>query len=302
MIGKLNSAVATAAMAGFLVTTLGAASPARAETIAIQQYFSPAPNVFGSPSWAGYVANAMNSLENNLGNIGNPATDPTAYYQLNSGTFTPGMAEVTSFNSWLGQANPAAPFNNELGNRLHAGVVVTDTGGTFTLADVSFAMHSSDTFADFTDAGTCPSGSGGSLCWENNLAGTDFSTGTRIGINFGSDGAPGGGDDTVYDVSNAGTDATPLNELIYVGDGNAFWPGGPGDSLTGQAAMDEWTNYMLVNNLSISNVYCVKDTCNEATVTVATPEPASIALLGFGMVGLGLRRLRRRRQRNANHG
>ena len=295
MIGKSKTAVATVAMAGLLAGTLASMGSARADTITIQQYFSPAPNVFGSPSWAGYVANAMNSLENNLGNIGNPATDPTAYYQLNDGIFTPGMAEVTSFNSWMGQAGPAAPFNNELGNRLHAGVVITDTGGTFTLADVSFAMHSSDTAADFTDAGTCPSGAGGSLCWENDLSGTDFSKGTRIGINFGGDGAPGGGDDTVYDTSNPGNDATPLNELVYVGDGNAFWPGGPGDSLTGQAAMDEWTNYMKTNHLSISNVYCVKGTCNQATVAIATPEPASIAVLGFGMLGLGLRRLRRRK-------
>ena len=47
---------------------------------------SPAPNIFGSPSWAGYVINALNSLENDLGEIGNRSTDPTAYSIFDPGS------------------------------------------------------------------------------------------------------------------------------------------------------------------------------------------------------------------------
>ena len=127
------------------VLALAVVMPASAQgTITINQYASPAPNFYGSPSWAGYQANTMNSLVNNLGDIGNPATDPTAYQQLGA-SFTPGMIEVTSFPSWMGQANPTGAFANELGNRLHWGVTISDAGGTFTLAGVSFAFKSNDT-------------------------------------------------------------------------------------------------------------------------------------------------------------
>lgn len=99
---------------------------ARGEVM-MQVYPSSAPNVFGSPSWPGYLSNAMNSLHNGLGNIGNRATDPTAY-EIAGPFVTPGDFIVTSFNSWRGEAFPAAPFNAEFGNRMHFGLHIMGDG------------------------------------------------------------------------------------------------------------------------------------------------------------------------------
>src|SRR5262249_55423481 len=45
---------------------------------------SPAPNGFGSPSFAGYTANAITAIGGGLTSVGNPATTPTAYFRVSS--------------------------------------------------------------------------------------------------------------------------------------------------------------------------------------------------------------------------
>src|ERR1700687_1758036 len=74
-----------------------------------------------------------------------------------------------------------------------------------------------DTAANFTDPPSCASGAGGSLYWENNLAGTDFGNGRRVGSDAGGHSC---------DISHPCSDTTPLTFLAYVCDGNAEWPGG----------------------------------------------------------------------------
>ena len=64
-----------------------AVSPDAHGAVVMNVFVSPAPNVFGSPSWDGYVANALNSLENNLGNVGDRGLDPTAYEIIPDGSF-----------------------------------------------------------------------------------------------------------------------------------------------------------------------------------------------------------------------
>ena len=58
------------------ILVLGIATTSFA-TVTLDVYASSAPNAFGSPSWGGYVVNALNSLENGLGNIGEHFTTLT---------------------------------------------------------------------------------------------------------------------------------------------------------------------------------------------------------------------------------
>jgi hypothetical protein len=273
------------AAAAAVVGCISAPGLAAAGTITIQQYFSAAPNAFGSPSFDAWQANAINSLRNGLGNIGDPTTDPTAYVQLN-GTYNPGDAMVTSFPAWQGTADPTGAFASELGNRIHAGVVIVSET-PFDLQSVSFKFNSTDN----------------ALLYEGDLSGTSFGA-RRVGISYGGDGALGGGDDVVYDLGNPGTDSTLINELYYVGVGNAYWPGGadpsPSNPLLGrQGALDDTAQYIRDNLIGISNQYCVTDdagqsSCNTASLRLApVPEPATALTLAGSLLFLGLRRRRK---------
>jgi hypothetical protein len=264
---------------------LGASLTASA-SIKLDVVASSAPNAYGSPSWSGYVANALNSLGNNLGNIGSRATDPTAY-EVAGQYVQPGDFMVTTFNSWRGTVSPAAPFNNELGNRMHFGLHAYGDGTTqFKLEDLTFAVHSSDP--------------GDSLITTGNFIGYNFNGVTRYGINWGADRTKGGGDDIIY---TSGNGQTPVDELVYVGVGNALWPAGddpnPGNPAGGaQAAMDDTVNWILGNApFTITGQYWIQGDTGSDSVTVV-PEPTTIVagallLLPFGASTL---RLLRRKQ------
>jgi PEP-CTERM motif len=260
---------------------------AKADTITINQFFSAAPNAYGSLSWSGYEANALDSLQTTPGNpVGDPA-QPT-YYSVLGGTFDACNIMVTSFPSWNCSASPSGNFANELGERLHVGVVITDSGGTFDLQEVTFDLTSDDAAGNFVDAGDCPSGNGGSLCYVGDLSGVDFSSGSRIGLNSSGQ--------VICDITHACDDTTQISTLIYVGIGNAEWPGGPGDLLTGQTAIDATTSYINENISSISNEYCVTSdsngdsSCNTAIIRNANfvPEPSTLLLLGTSLCFLPL--------------
>jgi len=174
----------------------------------IQVFPSPAPNVFGSPSWPPYVVNALTALENGQSSIGNPATDPRAYYQVTQ--LNDRQNIVTPFPSWLGFANPGTTFGPafaaELGNRVHFGVHILGNGTKFSLSQLSFDMESTDPGDIFQFVG-------------------DFSvssySSTRIGINYGLDGKKGTPDDVLI---TAGPGTQLVDELVYVGVGNALAP------------------------------------------------------------------------------
>jgi len=238
--------------------------------VTIQVVPSSAPNVFGSPSWATYNANALNSLENNLGNIGDRATDPTAY-EMAPAIVDAGEYMVSSFNSWRGTVSPASPFAAELGNRMHFGLHAVGDGATqFALEDVSFEITSSD--------------GPNSLGFAGDFVGLDYSS-TRFGVDWGPDRAKGGGDDIVY---NSGNGTTPVDEIVYVGVGNAFWPGGgdpnPGNPIGGaQAAMDSSLAYVAANApFTITGSYTILGDSSSGSVTTIPAPASALALLGLG--------------------
>src|SRR5688572_19908847 len=87
-----------------------------------------APNVFGSPSYPGWVTNSFNALDQGLSTFGTPGTPE--YYKAQA-VVTRHEAIVTGFNSWKGVANPGAPFGAELGNRMLFGLHIFGNGQTF---------------------------------------------------------------------------------------------------------------------------------------------------------------------------
>jgi hypothetical protein len=274
---KVNRVKQTLGLVAPLVVLCVMAGSATAGTIAITVRASSAPNAFGSPSWSAYAANAMSSLQSGGGNVGDRNVDPTAYEILGP-SFEPGDAMVTSFNSWRGLAGPTGAFAGELGNRLHFGMAAIGDGSEqFTLRDVTFAITSSD----------------GVLNYFDDLSGTTLNGTTRIGVNYGADRVLGGGDDLLY--MSGESDTTVLDALFYVGAGNAYWPGGLGDPLTGQAALDATALHIEANHVSVTGSYAINGFSGSTTVASA-PLP-SAAVMGLGLLGaLGVAaRIKRRR-------
>jgi hypothetical protein len=257
-----------------IFSVFAATLPASAASISMESYASSAPNVFGSPSWPGYLSNAMTGLANGGATTGT-AGQPTLY---SSGTiFAPGDFIATGFNSWKGIENPGPPYEGENGNRLHFGVRVKGNGQQFALWDLNFDMHSNDA-AD-------------SLAFSGNYNGSNYSE-RRFGIDYGLDGMLGGGDDTIYNSGQSG--ALLVDELFNVGVGNAF-------AAYDSNQLADALLYIAENQyFRLDNRYWLTDrlgnTLAETSTYAATgedmapvPEPTSMLLLGSGLL-IGIRK------------
>lgn len=244
----INRLVATALAGAFAYACAGAANA----QLVMMVRPSSAPNIFGSPNWNAYNTNALNSLANNLGNIGNRNTDPTAY-EIAGPVIQPGDAIVAGFSSWRGAANPPAPFAGEFGNRLHFGLSIVG-GGTnpqFRLNDLTFDMSSGDP--------------GNSLGFVGDFVGLGYSA-TRFGIDFGANRVEGGGDDIMYTTGNG---LTLVDKIVYVGVGNAFdATSEPGT--TNQDKMDSAIAYIMSESMF------------DITCTYTMYAPGGVTVLGSG--------------------
>lgn len=256
---------------------LTGASSAVAGPVTLNVVASSAPNAYGSPSWSAYANNALNSLENNLGNIGDRSSDPTAY-EAAGAVVHPGEFMVTSFNSWRGTANPGAPFGSEYGNRMHFGLRAYGDGSTrFALEDLSFEITSTDPY--------------NALGYSGDFVGLNYNGTTRYGVDWGADRTKGGGDD-VYYLSGNGT--TLVDEIVYVGVGNAFWPQ-PQNGQSEQEAIDDAVAWVgSVPDFRIIGTYWIDGYSGSDEVAAVIPLPTPAVLGGVGLFGLATRRARRR--------
>ena len=201
-----------------------------------------APNgTSSSPSWNAWVANAIAALMNDpVTASGDQSIDPTTYELVDPSSPTaptneiqPSRMMVTPFNSWMGLA-PGA-FAPEFGNRVHFGLALeTDGNMKINIADLDIQwtkhwmnndmdMETSSIVLDPITAGS--------------FGGRDFSD-ALVGVDYGADGALGGGDDTVYTAGDADVDA-----IYYVGVGDGFEP----DDVPG--ATDQEEINLFVHNL-----------------------------------------------------
>jgi len=239
---------------------------------------SIAPNAYLSPSWTTYYGNAISAIPSGATTWG--ASGPGQYNAVTSGWVLPGDVVVSSFNSWRGLA-PGA-YAGEFGNRLHFGLLLDGNGQVFRLSNLWFGMSSTpDNFFQYT---------GGRGTADPYLTYNPYT----VGIYYGPDGLPGGGDDVIY---TSGPATNLVHRLIYAGVGNSidatFEPGA-----TDQAKLNSAMAY--VSGMGITNRYCLYDdngdelVCSDSHIDIV-PEPATGLLLLAGLGGLvAIRRFRRR--------
>lgn len=255
-----------------IAVSLAVASVASAHALTVDVYASPAPNFFGSSSWGGYLSNAMFALENGLTTFG--AAGPTQYTTTNGQVRAKGDNLVTGYSSWMGVADAASPYDAELGTRWHFGVHILGSGTQFSLSQVTFNMTSLE------ESG---------LNYSGNFIGSNYSA-TRVGINY-VDGIKGNGNDIII---NSGSETQLVDELIYVGVGNAYASYTTDPGATNQDKIDGILAQ--INPYRLSTSYTVDLGANQVTGSAytdfgAVPEP--FTMLGLAaLAGLAAKRKR----------
>ncbi len=257
----------------------GVASVAPAGTILVTP--SVAPNAFGSPSYAGYVSNAVGALHDSDTSRGDP-NSPT-YYQANSNVAA-NQVIVTGFASWLGQANPGAVFGAqyaaELGNRMLFGLRIDGEGTQFSINQLSFNAVSNDV---------------------DNALGFGFGAGSYV-YNQDYQGVLAGADNTLWTSDDvfvtSGPSSTLVDGLVGRGSGSAFAVYCDGcTTAQQQAAIDAAATYSDYPT-QFTGTYSLGALTGSGTFNIgaAVPEPASWAMMigGFGLIGGAMRSARHR--------
>ena len=110
-------------------------------TVTVTVDATMAPNGWGSSSYATWAANGIYAMEYGLTSYG--AAGP-AQFNVTTSPLPVSANFVTGFPSWMGQADPAAPYNNELGNRASFVAVINGNGSLINMNGLGMTMTSSD--------------------------------------------------------------------------------------------------------------------------------------------------------------
>lgn len=251
----------------------------------INVYPTLAPNVFGSPSFPGWESNSLSALQNSSTSQGDP-TLPSYYSQIPNGANIFAWL-VTDFNSWNNKANPGTVFGpafaGEFGNRLYFNLHIT-TGPEvqFSISQLSFTATTSDP---------------GNFLGYSITAGTFNYSNAFVGLNYGPNGVPGGGDD-VYITTGPNTQL--VNELFARGTGNAPVVLGSDPGATEQDKINNALN-QLPANFIFNGEYSLENqgdpfATGSAFVVVGVPEPATIIMACVGGAGVLTVCFRKRRR------
>jgi len=240
----------------------------------------------GVGSTADYNLNALTALAGGLtsSSIGSA---PSHYTQV-SGPVPANSVIETTFNSWLGVASPAAPFDNEFGNNLYFGLSIISGSSSFSLRNL--------VFSDNLGLGGVPFSFDVESYDSRFLAYIDNGNGTFD---------PG---DT--QVAQGADGTTAVNYLFYRGVGVFFEPlGADGDnpqtrlndtiaSLNGNLPVALTGGYCL--SAEAGDLSCADGSLTSATVNLSSaavgggeiPEPSTYALMGLGLAALAYARRR----------
>ncbi len=262
-----------------LVLATLAVGPA-AMAVTIDMYASPAVNRFFSPTWDDWVDNAVTALDDGLASVGDPNTDPDAYYTVSE--FVTTDIAVTTFESWKGTAPGSAPFDEEHGQRVHFPILIASETG---LNDIRLA-NVGNLGLYYLDTDESPN--------EVDVFGlppdwifTDYSANV-IGIKA---------DGTIVD---SGPNTQLVNKIIYVSLGMAW---ADDEVVDPPGATDQETLDLLLAELGDGSIEHLRATIgyyNDAKDTLLVgdemqvnwvPEPSSLSILAFA----GFALLRRRR-------
>ena len=168
-------------------------------------------------AWTAYqtwVGRAMDSIENNKGDIGNPSEDPAAFEIVDS--IVPRLWVVSGNPSWRGRLNPTGAFADQYGNSMHFVLHVQGDGTVrFKYEDISWCVWRTGQ-------------QGGVVCntmaliWPDSGAAWDrIDCAHGTGYDWGADKKKGGGDDTEVcggtQKVRGNHDATLVDEVFYVG-------------------------------------------------------------------------------------
>jgi hypothetical protein len=256
-----------------LAISLAAAITARAQ-VTVTTEATMAPNIYGSPSWNAWVANGFYAAENSLSSYG--AAGPS---QFNVAPVSLPVAAnfVTGYPSWMGQADPAAPYNNELGTRASFVAVINGNGTLINMNNFGITMSSSDP------------GNALGVSWPNNSIEPGDWTYDQydIGLVFSNGLNISGG----FTIVNSGDPGQEVNEIISIGAGNAYASytaaeGGDDPNLgdTDQQIL----NYDIAqapSSYNFTGTFTYGTASGSATVQFI-PEPGTVSLVGIGLAGL----------------